>query len=94
MKPGKKSSGFGDDLAAAGGLISGVTDKIDGAVSAIEDVASSIPGLDLFIKEKKIESTSEKEYCSDFSAWETTSKEIEKKSERNFRREYIICIWV
>jgi hypothetical protein len=80
VKPGKKSSGLGDDLTAAGGLISGVTDKIDGAVSAIEDVASSIPGLDLFIKEKKVESASEKEYCTDFSAWEKSSKEIEKKA--------------
>ena len=74
IKPGKSDAGFGDSLSAAGGLISGVTSKIDSAVSAIEDVASNIPGLDLFIKEKKTESPSEKEYCTDFSAWETTSK--------------------
>ncbi|MBP6623714.1 MAG: hypothetical protein KA198_01000 [Chitinophagaceae bacterium] len=80
IKPGKDDGGFGDSMAAAGGMISSVTSKIDSAVSAIESVAESIPGLDLFIKEKKKDSQSEKEYCTDFKAWETALKDQEKKA--------------
>lgn len=64
------ASPFGD-MSAAGSMIGGVTGAIEGAVGAVEDAMASIPGLDMFIKEKKTSSPSEKEYAWDYSAWDS-----------------------
>src|ERR1700754_4222763 len=50
------------DTASASSLLGGVTGAVEGAVSAAENAMASIPGLNMFIKEEKKDSTSEKEY--------------------------------
>jgi hypothetical protein len=69
-------SGF--DTGAATSMLSGVTGAIEGAVSAVEGAMASIPGLDLFIKEEKKDSPSEKEYTyfKDYSGWDSMFKKI------------------
>ncbi|MEO6541617.1 MAG: hypothetical protein ABIN74_11515, partial [Ferruginibacter sp.] len=62
----------GLDTGAASGLMGGISNPIEGAVSAIESVAASIPGLNMFLKEEKKETASEKEYKyhEDYSDWD------------------------
>ena len=43
----------GLDTSSAAGLMGGVTNPIEGAVSAIESAAASIPGLNMFLTEEK-----------------------------------------
>jgi hypothetical protein len=66
FKPG------GLDTSSASGLMGGITNPIEGAVSAIESAAASIPGLNMFLTEEKKETSSEKEYTyfKDYSDWD------------------------
>lgn len=70
----------GLDTAAASSLMGGITNPIESAVGAIESAAASIPGLDMFIKEEKKETESEKEYKyhEDYSGWDTMLDKIKK----------------
>ncbi len=70
FKPKPAAAGF--DTSAATSMLGGVTGAIEGAVSAAESAAASIPGLDMFIKEEKKDSSSEKEYkyFNDYSGWD------------------------
>ena len=52
----------GLDTGAASSLMGGISNPIESAVSAVESAAASIPGLDMFLKEEKKETDSEKEY--------------------------------
>lgn len=45
--------GGGLDTSSASGLMGGITNPIEGAVSAIESAAASIPGLNMFLTEEK-----------------------------------------
>lgn len=65
----KPPENFGDQTVAAN-MLQGVTGAIDSAVGAAEGAMASIPGLDMFIKEKKTDSTSDKEYVYDYSDWD------------------------
>jgi len=58
-------------LGDASSMLSGITGAIDGAVDAVEGAMDSIPGLKMFIKEDKKNSTSEKDYKNDFSQWDS-----------------------
>ena len=66
----KPPEDFGDQTVAAG-MLSGVTGAVDGVVGAAEGAMANIPGLDMFIKEKKTDSTSDKEYVYDYSDWDS-----------------------
>ena len=70
----------GLDMASAGSMVGKLTNPIEGAVSAIESAAASIPGLNMFIKEEKKETSSEKEYTyfKDYSAWDKLMTTIKK----------------
>lgn len=74
-----KPSG-GLDTAGASSLMGGITNPIEGAVSAIENAAASIPGLNMFLTEEKKESSSEKEYnyYNDYSGWDKILDKIKK----------------
>jgi len=60
------------DTNGATSMLGGVTGAIEGAVGAVEGAMVSIPGLDLFIKEEKRESKSDREYKyhADYSGWD------------------------
>ena len=64
--------GGGLDTGGASGLMGGITNPIEGAVSALESAAASIPGLNMFLTEEKKETSSEKEYnyFKDYSDWD------------------------
>lgn len=70
----------GLDTAGASGLMGGITNPIEGAVSAIESAAASIPGLNMFLTEEKNKSTSETEYKyhEDYSSWDTMLDKIKE----------------
>lgn len=76
----KPAPAGGFDTSAATGMLSGVTGAIDNAVNAVEGAMASIPGLNLFIKEEKKESTSEKEYTyfKDYSDWDNAMNKVKK----------------
>ncbi len=71
----KPAGGF--DTGAAASMLDGVTSAVEGAVSAAESAIASIPGLNLFIKEEKKDSTAEKEYTffKDYSGWDKVFKQ-------------------
>lgn len=58
------------DMATASDMIGSVTGAVGKAVSAVEDVMASIPGLQMFIKEDKQDTTSQKEYKYEYTAWD------------------------
>ena len=70
----------GLDTGAAAGLMGGITNPIDSAVSAIESAAASIPGLNMFLTEEKNKTTSEKEYdyFKDYADWDKLLDKIKK----------------
>jgi hypothetical protein len=76
-KPAPPAAGF--DTAGASSILDGVTGAVQGAASAAENAAASIPGLNMFIKEEKTDSTSEKEYTyyKDYSGWDSVFSKIE-----------------
>ncbi|HEX9513135.1 MAG TPA: hypothetical protein VF939_21745 [Puia sp.] len=74
-KPKPPEKKFGD-LSAAESMTKGVTGAIESAVGAIEDVMSNIPGLEMFIKEKKKDSTSQKDYQYDYSDWDSKFSQV------------------
>lgn len=61
--------GFGDTSAAAG-MIQGATGAVNGAVDAVDSAMSSIPGLNMLIKEDKTNSSSQSDYKYDYSKWD------------------------
>ena len=65
-----------DTMSAAEGMVKSVTGAIDSAVDAAESAISSIPGLEMFIKEKKTDSPSEKDYTYDYSDWDSKFSQI------------------
>lgn len=74
----KPAPAGGFDTGAASGMLSGVTGAIDNAVNAVEGAMASIPGLNLFIKEEKKDSPSEKEYTyyKDYSGWDNVLNKV------------------
>jgi hypothetical protein len=74
-KPKPASTSFGD-MTAAEGMIKGVTGALEGVAGAVEDAMSNIPGLEMFIKEKKTDSPSGKDYTYDYSDWDTKFNQI------------------
>ncbi len=66
-----------DNLNAADSLVGSVTGAVQKATDAIEGAMDSIPGLNMFIKEKKTDSPSDKEYKYDYSEWDTGLSKIE-----------------
>ena len=77
-KPKPAAPGF--DTGAAAGMLDGITGAVEGAVSAAENAMASIPGLNMFIKEEKKDSTSEKEYTyyNDYSGWDSVFDKMKK----------------
>ena len=69
-KPPENNDPF-KDMSAAEGMMKGVTGAVEKAVGAVEDVMSNIPGLEMFIKEKKKDSTAEKDYKYEYADWDT-----------------------
>lgn len=65
-------NGFGGELAAAEGMVSKVSNAVEGAVSAAESAMASIPGLNMIIKEDKKETTSQDKYTyfEDYAGWD------------------------
>lgn len=78
FKPKPPAAGF--DTSAAGSMLGGITGAVEGAVSAAENAMASIPGLNMFIKEEKKDSPSEKEYTyyKDYSGWDNVFNKIKK----------------
>lgn len=74
-KPKPPDNSFGD-LSAADNMTKGVTGAIEGAVGAVEDAMSNIPGLEMFIKEKKTDSSSEKDYKYEYSDWDSKFSQV------------------
>lgn len=70
----------GLDTGSASSLMGGITNPIEGAVSAIESAAASIPGLNMFLTEEKKETQSEKEYkyYEDYSDWDKMLDKIKE----------------
>lgn len=63
----------------ADSMLGGATAAVQGAVDKVEDVAASIPGLDLFFKEEKEkEKQADKAYTyyNDYSAWDAYFKKM------------------
>lgn len=63
----------------ADSMLGGVAGAVQGAVDKVEDVAASIPGLDLFFKEEKEqEKQADKTYTyyNDYSAWDEYFKKM------------------
>src|SRR5258708_10607236 len=77
-KPKPPEKKFGD-LSAAESMTKGVTGAIESAVGGIEDVMSKIPGLEMFIKENKKDSTCQKEYAYDYSHLESKFSDVVPK---------------
>lgn len=82
------------DTGAASSMLGGVTGAIDNAVNAAEGAMASIPGLNLFIKEEKRESKSEKEYTfhKDYSGWDKVfdkaGKGLKELNEENLAEKF------
>jgi len=70
----------GLDTSSAAGLMGDITNPIEGAASAIESAAASIPGLNMFLTEEKKETESEKEYKyhEDYSDWDKMLDKIKE----------------
>lgn len=75
-----KPAAPGLDTAGAAGMLESVTGAVEGAVSAAENAAASIPGLNMFIKEEKKDSSSEKEYTwfKDYSGWDSVFNKMKE----------------
>lgn len=71
-------------MASASGLIGSVTGAAEKAVSAVESVMASIPGIQMFIKEDKKDSSSEKAYKYDYSEWNSKTPGIDKNIKKIF----------
>jgi len=68
-KPPEENDPF-KDMSAAEGMMKGATGAMEKAAGAVEDAMSNIPGLDMFIKEKKKDSTAEKDYKYEYADWD------------------------
>jgi hypothetical protein len=69
----KPAAAGGYDMGGATSMLSSITDKVDAVTSAIEDVMSNIPGLDMFVKEEKNNPFPADEaytFYDDYSVWD------------------------
>jgi hypothetical protein len=73
------------DMASASDLIGSVTGAVGKAVSAVEDVMASIPGLQMFIKEDKKDSPSEKEYKYEYKEWDSKLSKLDGDIKKVFK---------
>jgi hypothetical protein len=73
------------DMASTEGLIGSVTGAVEKAVSAVEDVMASIPGLQMFIKEDKQDSPSEKEYKYEYAEWDKKTSKLDSDIKKVFK---------
>lgn len=71
-------------MDSAAGLLSSVTGAVDKVVGAVEDVMASIPGIQMFIKEDKTASPSEKEYKYEYAEWDSTLPKINTNIKKIF----------
>ncbi len=76
FKPAQRAQAELDTMSAAEGMVKSVTGAVEGAVDGAENAISNIPGLEMFIKEKKTDSPSEKDYTYDYSDWDSKFSQI------------------
>lgn len=78
-------AGFSADaMQSASGLISSVSGAAEKAANAAEDAMASIPGLQMFIKEDKKDSPSDKEYKYDYTEWDGKISSLDKNIKKLF----------
>ena len=64
-------------MSTADSLIGSVTGAVQKGVDAAESAMAMIPGLQMFIKEDKKESTSQKEYKYEYKDWDSKKPELD-----------------
>ncbi len=80
-------------MQSASGLIGSVTGAVEGATNAVESAMNSIPGLQMFIKEDKKDSPSEKEYKYDYSEWDSKIPKTDKNIKKIFADNKVIDVF-